>query len=146
MSTLKPGDNVVIDNPLPENADRQGHAGKVKALVPLGRGDMVDVELTDSNVTVRLHELEVSKPKYTRTHMSVDVNGALRNWKASNWKGVCTDPETGRTMTTAEVKAGLKDHQAKGHKVIPCCSDAECPDFDYFEHGCPGHPSEGPAQ
>lgn len=28
---------------------------------------------------------------------------------------------------------------AKGHKYICTASETECPDFDPFEHGCPGH-------
>ena len=30
-------------------------------------------------------------------------------------------------------------HLEKGHKVLPMCDEDECPDFDYFGGGCPGH-------
>ena len=33
----------------------------------------------------------------------------------------------------------IYDHLEKGHKVLPLCDEDECPDFDYFGGGCPGH-------
>jgi hypothetical protein len=70
--------------------------------------------------------------------MGIDVRGALRNFKASEWKQCAKDPETGRYLTPAEVKECLMDELAKGHVVIPM--GEACEGFDYGGGGCPGHP------
>jgi len=72
-------------------------------------------------------------------HMQISVFGALRNWRSGEqWEGVCTD-ENGQEQTLEQVQQWLKEHEAKGHKVVPACHEHECPDFDYSGGGCPGH-------
>jgi hypothetical protein len=72
-----------------------------------------------------------------RRHMCIDLQGALNNWSDRRWKGVCTDPETGRALEPFQVRAIFLDELNKGHRVYPMTS--ECEGFDY-ETGCPGHP------
>lgn len=45
----------------------------------------------------------------------------------------------GRYMSDLEARNYLMDHIEKGHKVLPMCDENECPDFDYYGGGCPGH-------
>ena len=70
-------------------------------------------------------------------HMCQSVRGALRNWKAADWRGVMTDTETGRTLSPDEVREFLLDQLAQGHEVIPL--GPPCEGFDYSGDGCPGH-------
>lgn len=30
-------------------------------------------------------------------------------------------------------------HLSLGHTCLPMCAKKDCPDFDYFGKGCPGH-------
>ncbi len=71
-------------------------------------------------------------------HMSIDLRGALHNWKDRLWRNCVTDPE-GRTMSPRQVKDWLLDELAKGRKVVPF--DPACDNFDY-QKGCGGHPVE----
>jgi hypothetical protein len=76
--------------------------------------------------------------KATMRHIAMDIQGALRNMKPREMVGVFT--HDGRELSPAEARAYLKMQAYKGDKLIPCCSDAECPDFDRKGGGCPGHP------
>lgn len=73
---------------------------------------------------------------YTRRHMSMSVEGALRNYRNKSMAGLLID-DNGREMTDKEVRKYLAECQAKGWKKIPC---GDCEGFDHFGGGCPGHP------
>lgn len=68
----------------------------------------------------------------TRRHLSLSIAGALR-WDRK-LTGLLTD-DNGRELTDKEVRAYLKECQAKGWRLIPC---GDCDDFDY-QTGCRGH-------
>jgi len=70
-------------------------------------------------------------------HMCVSVRGALRNFKASEWVGCCTDTETGRQLSADEIHDAFCDALAQGHEVVPF--GGACEGFDYSGGGCPGH-------
>ena len=71
-----------------------------------------------------------------KTHMCMDVRGALRNWKDSEWRGVMTDDD-GKSLSPREAQDFLFDELARGHVVIPL--GPVCEGFDYSGHGCPSH-------
>lgn len=84
------------------------------------------------------------KPKTRRFHMSLDVSGALKNWKRGGreWKGVVTDPETGRVLTPSEFQNYLLEQLAQGVRRIPFeTKTSKCEGFSP-ETGCPGHEIE----
>ena len=70
----------------------------------------------------------------TSYHMCQSISGALRNWKASNWKNSVRH-KSGRWMTPDEVKDMLLEELGKGRKVLPI---GKCSNFDY-QKGCLGH-------
>jgi hypothetical protein len=72
----------------------------------------------------------------TRKHMSLSVEGALKNWKASRWRNCVIDPATGRYLSPAAVRDWLFEQHGKGVKLVPM-SD-ECEGHDPI-NGCPGH-------
>lgn len=68
-------------------------------------------------------------------HLRLDLRGALRNWRDSDWKNrVKTDG--GKTMTPDEVREEFFNLLAQGKKFIPM---GACDNFDE-EKGCLGHP------
>ena len=69
------------------------------------------------------------------THMSVNINGLLRNYKGK--KITFCQHDDGTAMTDKEARAELARLQSLGHKLIPTTS--ECVGFDPFGGGCPGH-------
>ena len=71
-------------------------------------------------------------------HMSVNIRGMLDYCKRKSMAGLIIDDD-GRELSDKEVRDYLYDHLEKGHKVLPMCDEDECPDFDYFGGGCPGH-------
>lgn len=71
-------------------------------------------------------------------HMALNVRGALKNWRARDFRGLFQD-DRGRTLSPAEAKDELLDQLEQGRKVIPLCRVEDCPDFDYSGKGCPGH-------
>lgn len=75
---------------------------------------------------------------YKRNHMSINLEGMLRNHKHKSMKGFFLD-DKGNEMSDKECREYIAECQAKGWKKIPMCADEECPDFDHFENGCPGH-------
>lgn len=77
-------------------------------------------------------------PTYMRRHMAMNLAGLLRNYGRKSLKGFFFD-EKGREMSDAECREYIAECQAKGWKVIPMCGEAECPNFDHFDKGCPGH-------
>lgn len=70
--------------------------------------------------------------------MSIDISGMLKYYRRKSMRGVMSD-DNGRPMSDEEVRAELQRHLSLGHKIIPLCNDKDCPDFDYFGGGCPGH-------
>ena len=71
-------------------------------------------------------------------HMSVNIRGMLDYCNRKSMTGLIIDDE-GRELSDKEARNYLYDHLEKGHKVLPMCDADECPDFDYFGGGCPGH-------
>lgn len=73
-----------------------------------------------------------------KQHLSVDISGMLKYYRRKSMNGLMRD-DNGRLMNDKEVRAELQRHLSLGHKVLPMCDDKDCPDFDYFGGGCPGH-------
>ena len=71
-------------------------------------------------------------------HMSVNIRGMLDYCRRKSIAGLIID-DKGRGLSDKEAHDYLYDHLEKGHKVLPLCDEDECPDFDYFGGGCPGH-------
>jgi hypothetical protein len=72
---------------------------------------------------------------YTTRHMSLNIEGCLRNYKRK--KITFMEDDNGKPISDAEARKYLNECLAKGWRVIPCSS--ECEGFDY-QNGCPGHP------
>jgi hypothetical protein len=70
-----------------------------------------------------------------RTHMCINVRGAVRNFRPHEWRD-CVTTDDGRVMTPSEVLEYFIDEIAKGRRVIPL--GEPCEGFSY-ETGCPGH-------
>jgi hypothetical protein len=73
-------------------------------------------------------------------HMSVNIEGLLRNFKRK--KINIMEDDNGKTLSDLQARAELARLQALGHKLM-CCSD-KCEGFDPFGGGCPGHVIEEP--
>ncbi len=71
----------------------------------------------------------------TRRHMSVNIEGLLRN--STRKKINFFTHDDGLPMTDREARAEIARLQSLGHKLIPV---GECEGFDPFGLGCPGHP------
>lgn len=71
-------------------------------------------------------------------HMSVNIRGMLDYCRRKSMAGLIID-DKGRGLSDKEARDYLYDHLLKGHEVLPMCNEDECPDFDYFGGGCPGH-------
>ena len=71
-------------------------------------------------------------------HMGVDIKGLLNHYHRKSMKGLMLNDD-GRLMTDKEVRAELQRHLSLGHTILPSCDSKDCPDFDYFGGGCPGH-------
>lgn len=74
----------------------------------------------------------------TNHHMSVNLEGLLRNFKGRKINIIQDD--NGRTLTDQQARIHIHNLQIQGHKLM-CCS-SECFGFDPFDKGCPGHPVE----
>lgn len=70
-------------------------------------------------------------------HMCVNIRGMLNHFRRKSMAGLIVDK--GRELSDEEARNYLYDHIEKGHKVLPMCNEDECPNFDYFGGGCPGH-------
>ena len=70
-------------------------------------------------------------------HMCANIRGMLYHFGRKSMAGLFVD--NGRELSDKEARDYLYDHIEKGHKVLPLCDEDECPDFDYFGGGCPGH-------
>lgn len=81
---------------------------------------------------------EKSNSGTTIRHMSVNIEGLLRNYKGRRINIVENDD--GTTMSDKEARAEIAKLQSLGHKLIPTSDN--CEGFDPFGGGCPGHPVE----
>ena len=70
-------------------------------------------------------------------HLRIDLRGALKNWRASDWKN-CVKADDGHMMTPDEVREEFFNLLATGKKFIPC---GPCDNFD-DDRGCLGHATE----
>lgn len=68
-------------------------------------------------------------------HMSVNIEGLLRNYKRK--KISFLEDDNGRRLSDSEARLEIKKLMALGHKLIPCGN--KCEGFDPFGGGCPGH-------
>ena len=74
----------------------------------------------------------------TKRHMSVNIEGVLRNYKGKKMDGLFTD-ENGKPISDGQARVFLHNCQVDGHKLVPA---ADCEGFDPFGGGCPGHPMD----
>lgn len=72
-----------------------------------------------------------------RVHMSMNIEGALRNYGRKSMKGLITDDD-GTEWSDLKVRNYLQECLNKGWRLLPC---GDCEGFDY-QKGCPGHPME----
>lgn len=71
--------------------------------------------------------------------MSININGLLLSCGKKSMKGFFIK-EDGKKCSNKEAREYIAECQKAGYKVIPFgCSEKECPEFDYFGGGCPGH-------
>ncbi len=75
---------------------------------------------------------------YMRRHTSVNLEGLLRIYRKKSMRGFFLD-DKGKELSDKECRDYIAQCQAKGWKKIPMCDESECPGFDHFEKGCPGH-------
>lgn len=73
-----------------------------------------------------------------KRHMGIDIHGMLEHYRKRSMRGLIIDDD-GKPLNDAESRQYLYNHIKQGHSVLPMCDDKECPDFDYFGGGCPGH-------
>ena len=81
---------------------------------------------------------EKSNSVTTIRHMSVNIEGLLRNYKGRRINIIENDD--GTTMSDKEARVEIAKLQALGHKLIPTSNN--CEGFDPFGGGCPGHTAE----
>lgn len=87
-----------------------------------------------------LLEISVGRPRRWRTvHLMQDIAGGILAARRGDLDGVCTDSETGKVLTRAEVIHEFQEALKRGERVMRMCPEAECPDFDVYGKGCPGH-------
>lgn len=73
-----------------------------------------------------------------KRHMGINIQGMLEHYRKRSMRGLIINDD-GKPMTDTEARQYLYNHIKQGHSVLPMCDDKECPDFDYFGGGCPGH-------
>lgn len=73
-----------------------------------------------------------------KLHVSLSVEGALKNWKKSEWQALAKS----NGCTADEMKEGFWALLREGKQVIPL--GPECEGFSYTT-GCPGHKQEDEA-
>jgi hypothetical protein len=77
-----------------------------------------------------------------RIHMSASIGGLLR--KTDQQLDMIMSDENG-PLSGSAARQKLEAMQAEGRTLIRACDESECPDFDEFGGGCPGHPIEAAA-
>lgn len=76
-------------------------------------------------------------------HMKVDLRGLLRGaLNVRAFEGMLKHPTEDRPMTGDEAFDAIVDQLHAGRSYIPMCPLNDCPNFDFHEEGCPGHPME----
>lgn len=80
----------------------------------------------------------IMKKTTATRHMSINIKGMLGYYRKRSMRGVIINDD-GTPLTDVEARNYLYNHLTLGHTVIPMCDDKDCPDFDYFGGGCPGH-------
>lgn len=78
------------------------------------------------------------KMTVAKRHMGINIQGMLEYYRRRSMRGLIINDD-GKPMTDTEARQYLYNHLKQGHSVLPMCDDKECPDFDYFGGGCPGH-------
>ena len=71
-------------------------------------------------------------------HMSYDIKGILKLYKKKSMYGPLTID--GKVLNDSEARQFLNDCIEKGYKCLPMGDSDDCPNFDYYGGGCPGHP------
>lgn len=71
-------------------------------------------------------------------HMSYDIKGVLKLYEKKSMYGLLTID--GKVLNDSEARQFLNDCIEKGYKCLPMGDSDDCPDFDYYGGGCPGHP------
>lgn len=71
-------------------------------------------------------------------HLSYDIKGVLKLYEGKSMDGLLT--VEGKTLNDSEARQFLNDCIEKGYKCLPMGSSDDCPNFDYYGGGCPGHP------
>lgn len=71
-------------------------------------------------------------------HMSYDIKGVLKLYEGKSMDGLLT--VEGKTLNDSEARQFLNDCIEKGYKCLPMGDSDDCPNFDYYGGGCPGHP------
>lgn len=94
-----------------------------------------EIEMVDFDNTLP------GKQYTTSRHMGVDIQGFLNNYKRRKMTGLMKDDD-GREMSDKECREYLTECLSIGWKVLPMCGLNECPGFDVFGGGCPGHPEK----
>lgn len=72
-----------------------------------------------------------------KIHMAINIRGMIEHYRRKSMRGVITD--NGRPLSDEDARNYLYDLLAKGYKIMPMCDEKDCPEFDYFGGGCPGH-------
>lgn len=80
----------------------------------------------------------IMKKTTATIHMSINIRGLINYYCGRSMMGLMKD-DNGKKMTDKEVRTELQRHISLGHTILPMCDDKDCPDFDYFGGGCPGH-------
>lgn len=76
----------------------------------------------------------------TRCHLSWSINGILKLYKRKSMDGLLTIGR--KVLNDSEARQFLNECIEKGYKCLPLCNSDDCPDFDYYGGGCPGHAVE----
>lgn len=95
---------------------------------------LYDFETTD----VDTENLIKGKSYSSTRHMGMDIQGFLDMYKRKKMTGLMTD-DNGCKMSDKKCRDYLAECQSKGWKLLPMCGLDECPEFDCFDKGCPGH-------
>lgn len=74
----------------------------------------------------------------TQYHVSVNIEGLLRNYKNRKMNGLLVD-ESGKSLSDYEAREFLQQCIDEGMKLIP---NHNCKGFDPMGNGCPGHKIE----
>ena len=70
-------------------------------------------------------------------HMGMSIKGCLDRYKRKKINFFTNDD--GSQCSDREAREYLKECLEKGWDSFPMCGSEECPDFDHFGKGCPGH-------